>query len=177
MSSAPSLPPRAAHPRAKWFLLALVLAALSVLWLIVPSIQHWRSDADPPQKTVITLTITPQTAADIKACPKLTPERLQRATTALAATMTSNFFGVATFTADHWFRGGPADVVEVRSSSPASLTRALRAAKIDTGRVLIASRSGEVLLCGETAPYTTELASDYVGTYGQGQGQSASPSK
>ena len=113
MSSAPSLPPRAAHPRAKWFLLALVLAALSVLWLIVPSIQHWRSDADPPQKTVITLTITPQTAADIKACPKLTPERLQRATTALAATMTSNSFGVATFTADHWFRGGPADVVEV----------------------------------------------------------------
>ena len=166
---------RAARPHATWLLLALVLSALAILALMIPSLRDWRGAPASTTKTVIKLTITPQSAAEVADCSELSPALMEWATSAVAATFNTNGYGVATYTADRWFRGGPADLVEIRSDSAVELDRALSDAGLDSGRVLIASRSGEVQLCGVSAAYSTELGSRYIEVYEQGAGKAETP--
>lgn len=151
----------------KWFLLALCLAAIAVFGLLWPSIQEWRERTNDSTLSVVDLKIFPLTADAKKECTKADTAALQRATTAVTGTFIGVDGTTATFDADHWYRGGPADRVAITSSSTAKLTEGLKAAGLDGGRVLIASRSGEVLMCGESGPYSDELGALYVTTYGQ----------
>ena len=154
----------------KWFLLSLCLAAAAVFALLWPSIQDWRDRSDDTTVSAVELQINSLTATDEKACATIDGTALERATTAVTGTYDGIDGTNAVFIADHWYRGGPADRVLVSSSSTQALSAALKSAGLDTGRVLIASRSGEILMCGESGPYTPELGALYVTTYGQGDG-------
>ncbi|MFZ1373885.1 MAG: hypothetical protein WBB91_11495 [Nostocoides sp.] len=158
---------RAVSGSAAWVLISLCLAAVAVLGLLWPSIQDWRARSDDSTLSVVQLDITPILRAEAKECPAVTEAALERATTAMTGTLSSTSGRTATFVATHWFRGGPADRVVVTADSSADLALAMGTIGIDTGRVLIASRSGEVLMCGESGAYTTELGALYVRTYEQ----------
>ncbi|CCH72286.1 hypothetical protein [Nostocoides australiense] len=172
MSTRPGPESRAVNTSGKWILTAFCLAALAVFALLVPSVREWLARDDDSQLSAIELTISPATSKEVDACAPVSQDALDRATTAVTGTYEGISDGAATFVADHWFRGGPAERVVISSSSSANLDRALEQAQLNTGRVLIASRSGEVLLCGASGPYTSELASFYVQTYEQ---RTASP--
>lgn len=165
MSSRHSHEHGAVSRHGKWFLLALCLAAAAVFALLWPSIQDWRDRGDDGQTSAVELTITPLSAKAAKECGKVDTAALQRATTAVTGTYQGLDGNKAIFVADHWYKGGPAEQVQISSSSTASLTSALKAAGLDQGRVLIASRSGEVLMCGESGPYDSTLGALYVTTF------------
>lgn len=167
--------PAARHNSVSLLLIALIAAALAILALLVPSVRAAMSREAPPV-TAVTMRIAPVSAQTPDDCPELTGARLNRATTAVLGTFQFNSAGVANFTAQHWFRGGPADLVRVTSTTPVDLEQALAAAKLDYGQVLLASRSGEVLLCGETAPYSAGQAAKFYSVFEQSGTPSASPS-
>ena len=148
----------------KWLLAALCVAAAAVLALLWPSIDDWVTGPDDGGPlSAVEMTIAVPTAAQLKACPAdIDVTALDRATTAVAATLDNTTGPSATFVADHWFRGGPADRVIIKASTGAELAKALAAAKLDAGRVLIASRSGEVLMCGESGPHDAQRGTRYV---------------
>lgn len=172
MSSSPQ--PRPRHPVTP-LLLALIAAALATLGLLVPAVRAAISREEPPL-TGVSMRIAPLSAQNSDDCPELSDARLNRATTAVLATFTVNQAGVASFTVKEWFRGGPADLVRISSTTPVDLEQALAAAELDKGQVLIASRSSEVLLCGETAPYSASLAAKYYRVFEQSATPSPSPS-
>lgn len=152
----------------KWLLAALCVAALAVLALLWPSIADWANGPDKVPLSAVEMNIAVPTKDEVKACPdEIDVATLDRATTAVAATLDNTTGPSATFVADHWFRGGPADRVIIKASTGAELAKALAAAKLDSGRVLIASRSGDVLMCGESGPYAAQLGTRYVQAFGQ----------
>ncbi|MEI2779079.1 MAG: hypothetical protein V9G19_24570 [Tetrasphaera sp.] len=155
-------------------LVALILASVATLGLLVPSVRAAISREEPPL-TGVSMRIAPLSAQQPKDCPELSDARLNRSTTAVLATFTVTQAGVASFTVKEWFRGGPADLVRLSSTSPVDLEQALAAAKLDKGQVLIASRSSEVLLCGESAPYSASLAAKYYRVFEQTAPPSSSP--
>lgn len=162
MSSPPPRPRHSVTP----LLVALIVASLVTLGLLVPSMRAAISREEPPL-TGVAMRIAPLSTQNPKDCPELSDARLNRATTAVLATFAVNQAGVASFTVKEWFRGGPADLVRISSTTPVDLEQALAAANLDKGQVLIASRSSEVLLCGETAPYSASLAAKYYRVFHQ----------
>mgnify|MGYP000571906719 CR=1 FL=1 len=169
MSTPATSAPRPVSNRGKWLLAALCLASLAVLALLIPSIRSALGDEEQQGPlSAVALTIEPLSKTEKKACPKEIREvDLQRATTAVTGVATTSKAGEATFVADHWFKGGPADRVVLTSSDETKLQSALSQAGLTSGRVLIASRSGEVLMCGESGTYSTDLAALYVSAFEQ----------
>jgi hypothetical protein len=166
MSEHPWSPAPARHNSVSLLLGVLIIAALATLGLLVPSVRAAMSSAQPPL-TAVSMRIDPIANQEPEDCPELTDARLNRATTAVLGILELDAPGVANFRALHWFRGGPADLVRITSTTPADLDAALVAAHLDKGQVLLASRSGDLLLCGESGPYSAGQAAKFYSVFEQ----------
>ena len=168
-------PAPARHNSVSLLLVALILAALATLGLLVPSVRAAISREAPPL-TAVSMRIEPVASQKLEKCPEVTDARLSRATTAVLGTLQLNAAGVANFRALHWFRGGPADLVRITSTTPNDLDDARAAAPLDKGQVLLASRSGDLLLCGESGPYSASQAAKFYAVFEQASSSSSASS-
>jgi hypothetical protein len=123
----------------------------------------------PPQAAQPTVTklVSPGDEAFTGRCMVPNAEVLSDQPVAFDGTVESVSGGLVTLEATHWYAGGPTDLVTVEAPT-AQIRELLAAVKFeDGGRYLVAANeSGEVLVCGFSAPYSRSLASLYDEAYG-----------
>ncbi len=128
---------------------------------------------DAPRSPVASATATAG-AALVLDVPAAAPGRcrppdvalLRRQDVALRGEVTAVDGRAVTLAVDHWFRGGPGEVVEV-DAAPDALRDLLLAPDLEVGTShLLAARDGEVVVCGASGPAAPALVRLYERAYG-----------
>jgi hypothetical protein len=118
----------------------------------------------PPQAADPTVTqlVSPGEGALSGRCMVPNADLLSDAPVAFDGTVESISDGLVTLDTSHWYAGDPTDQVTVEAPSE-ELSQLLAAVQFkDSGRYLVAANdSGELLVCGFSAPYSQGLASLY----------------
>jgi hypothetical protein len=124
--------------------------------------------AGPEPSATVTALTAPDAAAYEARCMVPTAEVLSRAEVAFDGTVESISGGLVTLAPTHWYAGGPTDLVTVEAPSE-EIAKLLVAVEFeDGGRYLVAaSDSGQVMVCGFSAPYTEGLAATYAEAFGR----------
>ncbi len=140
----------------------LIIAGVGVFAVV----GHDDDPAAPPTaadaRTVTELS-APSPSAYAARCMVPNAETLSQQSLAFSGTVTSLADGVVTLTVDHWYAGGPTDLVRVQAPD-AQLQELVGAVEFeDGGRYLVSASNGQVTVCGFSAPYSSDLA----GLYGQ----------
>ena len=140
----------------------LIIAGVGVFAVV----GHDDDPAAPPTaadaRTVTELS-APSPSAYAARCMVPNAETLSQQSLAFSGTVTTLADGVVTLTVDHWYAGGPTDLVRVQAPD-AQLQELVGAVEFeDGGRYLVSASNGQVTVCGFSAPYSSDLA----GLYGQ----------
>ncbi len=118
----------------------------------------------PPQAADPTVTelVGPDQAALSARCMVPNADLLADQPVAFDGTVASIADGLVTLEVTHWYAGDPTDLVTVEAPS-AEIQQLLAAVQFkDGGRYLVAANeSGQLLVCGFSAPYSEGLASLY----------------
>jgi hypothetical protein len=125
---------------------------------------HDDDAATPPTaadaKTVTELS-APSSAAYRAKCMVPSAEIVSQQSVAFDGTATTLADGVVTLTVNHWYAGGPTDLVRVQAPA-ADLQQLVGAVGFEEdGRYLVSATNGRVTVCGFSAPYSTALAGVY----------------
>jgi len=141
---------------------AVIIAGVGIFAVV--NGQDAGEPAPPPQAadpTVTELTGPDQGALSAR-CMVPNADLLSDQPVAFDGTVASISDGLVTLDVTHWYAGDPTDLVTVEAPS-AQIQKLLAAVQFkDGGRYLVAANeSGELLVCGFSAPYTQGLASLY----------------
>jgi Iap family predicted aminopeptidase len=115
--------------------------------------------ASPPAQSSAPLKLTLGSGAEGK-CRAVEVADLRRMQIAFEGTATAINGELVTLHVSHWYRGGTANTVEVRSDAEAVAT--LLGVDFKTGEsYLVTATNGQVSLCGESAPTNPDLRTLY----------------
>jgi hypothetical protein len=138
----------------------LIIAGVGVFAVL----GHDDDPAAPPTATdarTVTELAAPSATAYAARCMVPDAAVLARQSVAFSGTVTALADGVVTLTVDHWYTGGPSDLVRVQAA-PAQMQALVGAVRFrDGGRYLVSATDGRVTVCGFSAPYSPHLAGLY----------------
>jgi len=154
------------HNRSPLTWLVAAAAAVIIAGAGIFAVVNGTGDGEPtpPQAADPTVTrlASPGQAALSSRCMVPNAALLSDQAVAFDGTVESISGGLVTLDATHWYAGDPTDLVTVEAPS-AQIQKLLAAVQFkDGGRYLVAANdSGELLVCGFSAPYSKTLASLY----------------
>jgi hypothetical protein len=138
----------------------LIIAGVGVFGLL-----NHGDDPDAPPTADRTLTVTqlnaPSAAAYAAKCMVPNADVIGQQSVAFEGTVTTVADGMVTLRVDHWYAGGPTDLVRVQAPA-ADLQQLVGAVAFEQGgRYLVSATDGRVTVCGFSAPYSADLAALY----------------
>lgn len=149
---------------------AVVIAGAGIFAVLEGGDDAQFPSADPEPTAGTQLSVTELTAPAPRSSPRcMVPDAGSLATmpTAFDGTVQSIEGDNVTLVPTHWYAGDPTDLVIVEAPSEA-LRQLLVTVEFEDGRryLVAANDSGEVAVCGFSAPYTEEFAETYAEAFG-----------
>ena len=148
----------------------LIIAGVGLFALL----GHDDRPATPPAATgstgatggsTVTELTAPGSAAYAARCMVPDAAAIARQSVAFSGTVTTVAADAVTLTVDHWYAGGPTDLVRVQAPA-AQLQDLAGAVDLQQGRrYLVSATDGRVTVCGFSAPYSPRLAELYASAF------------